>query len=58
MSDSGQKFINRNRKPRVHISYDVETYGARKSVDLPFVMGVISDLSGKSKERPEGSRVL
>lgn len=49
MSDSGQKFISRNRKPRVHISYDVETYGARKSIELPFVMGVISDLSGKSE---------
>jgi type VI secretion system protein ImpB len=49
MSDSGQKFISRNRKPRVHITYDVETYGARKSVELPFVMGVISDLSGKSE---------
>lgn len=49
MSDSGQKFISRNRSPRVHISYDVETYGARKSVELPFVMGVISDLSGKSE---------
>ena len=49
MADSGQKFIGRNRKPRVHISYDVETYGARKSVELPFVMGVISDLSGKSE---------
>lgn len=49
MSDSGQKFISRNRSPRVHISYDVETYGARKSVELPFVMGVMSDLSGKSE---------
>ena len=49
MADSGQKFISRNRSPRVHISYDVETYGARKSVELPFVMGVISDLSGKSE---------
>ena len=48
MADSGQKFIGRNRAPRVHISYDVETYGARKSVELPFVMGVMSDLSGKS----------
>lgn len=48
MSDSGQKFIGRNRAPRVHISYDVETYGARKSVELPFVMGVLSDLSGSS----------
>lgn len=49
MADSGQKFLGRNRKPRVHITYDVETYGARKSVELPFVMGVISDLSGKSE---------
>ncbi|QUL36775.1 type VI secretion system contractile sheath small subunit [Erythrobacter sp. JK5] len=49
MADSGQKFISRNRSPRVHISYDVETYGARKSVELPFVMGVMSDLSGKSE---------
>lgn len=49
VSDSGQKFISRNRAPRVHISYDVETYGARKSVELPFVMGVMSDLSGKSE---------
>ena len=49
MSDSGQKFISRNRSPRVHISYDVETYGAKKSVELPFVMGVMSDLSGKSE---------
>ncbi len=49
MSESGQKFVGRNRSPRVHISYDVETYGARKSVELPFVMGVMSDLSGKSE---------
>ena len=49
MADSGQKFIGRNRAPRVHISYDVETYGAKKSVELPFVMGVMSDLSGKSE---------
>ena len=49
MYDSGQKLISRNRAPRVDISYDVETYGARKSVELPFVMGVMSDLSGKSE---------
>ena len=45
---SGQRFIRDNRKPRVHIEYEVETYGARQKVELPFVMGVISDLSGKS----------
>jgi len=48
MADSGQKFIGRNRSPRVHITYDVETYGAKKSVEIPFIMGVMSDLSGKS----------
>ena len=45
---SGQRFIRENRKPRVHIEYEVETYGARQKVELPFVRGVISDLSGKS----------
>lgn len=48
MSGSSQKFIGRNRAPRVQIEYDVELYGAEKKVDLPFVMGVVSDLSGKS----------
>jgi type VI secretion system protein ImpB len=45
---SGQRFIKENRAPRVHIEYEVETYGARQKVELPFVMGVMSDLSGKS----------
>lgn len=49
MADS-QKFIARNRAPRVQIEYDVEVYGAEKKVQLPFVMGVMSDLSGKSEE--------
>src|ERR1700722_18254230 len=44
---SSQKFIARNRAPRVQIEYDVETYGAEKKVQLPFVVGVMSDLSGK-----------
>lgn len=47
---SSQKFISRNRKPRVHIEYDVERYGAEKKVQLPFVMGVMSDLSGNPKD--------
>ena len=47
---SSQKFINRNRAPRVHIEYDVELYGAEKKVELPFVAGVIADLSGKPAE--------
>lgn len=45
---SSQKFIARNRAPRVQIEYDVELYGAEKKVQLPFVMGVMADLSGKS----------
>jgi type VI secretion system protein ImpB len=47
---SSQKFIARNRAPRVQIEYDVETYGAEKKVQLPFVVGVMSDLSGKPAE--------
>ncbi|MBK6851467.1 MAG: type VI secretion system contractile sheath small subunit [Burkholderiales bacterium] len=47
MATSSQKFIARNRAPRVQIEYDVETYGAEKKVQVPFVMGVMSDLSGK-----------
>ena len=43
MATSSQKFIARNRAPRVQIEYDVELYGAEKKVQLPFVMGVLSD---------------
>jgi type VI secretion system protein ImpB len=50
MATSSQKFIARNRAPRVQIEYDVELYGAEKKVQLPFVMGVMSDLSGKPAE--------
>lgn len=46
---SSQKFIARNRAPRVQIEYDVELYGAQKKVQLPFVMGVMADLAGKSE---------
>jgi type VI secretion system protein ImpB len=48
--ESSQKFIARNRAPRVQIEYDVEEYGADKTVQLPFVMGVMADLAGKPKE--------
>jgi type VI secretion system protein ImpB len=54
MATSSQKFIARNRAPRVQIEYDVELYGAEKKVQLPFVMGVLSDLSGKSNEPQPG----
>jgi type VI secretion system protein ImpB len=45
---SSQKFVGRNRAPRVQIEYDVELYGAEKKVQLPFVMGVLADLSGNA----------
>jgi type VI secretion system protein ImpB len=48
--ESSQKFIARNRAPRVQIEYDVELYGAEKKVQIPFVMGVLSDLSGNPAE--------
>lgn len=46
----GQKFIARNRAPRVQIEYDVEVFGSQKKVQLPFVMGVLADLAGKPAE--------
>ena len=52
MADSSQKFLARNRAPRVQIEYDVELYGAEKKVQLPFVMGVLADLSGKPAQPP------
>jgi type VI secretion system protein ImpB len=55
---SSQKFIARNRAPRVQIEYDVELYGAEKKVQLPFVMGVMANLSGNPAEPlpPVGER--
>ena len=47
---SSQKFIARNRAPRVQIEYDVEVYGAQKKVQIPFVMGVMADLSGDARD--------
>ena len=44
---NSQKFMARNRAPRVQIEYDVEVYGSEKKIQLPFVMGVMADLSGK-----------
>lgn len=48
--ESSQKFIQRNRAPRVQIEYDVETNGAMQKKQIPFIMGVLADLSGKSAE--------
>ncbi len=49
-AQSSQKFIKKNRAPRVQVEYDVELYGAEKKVSLPFVTGVMADLSGKPAE--------
>jgi type VI secretion system protein ImpB len=51
---SSQKFIARNRAPRVQIEYDVEIYGSEKKIELPFVMGVLADLSGNPVEALPG----
>ena len=48
-SDSATGFIKRNRPPRVNISY-ADPYDAEKMVELPFVMGVLSDLSGNASK--------
>ncbi|MEI5677252.1 type VI secretion system contractile sheath small subunit [Mesorhizobium sp. CGMCC 1.15528] len=55
MSESKAKVIERNRAPRVQISYDVETYGSPTTVELPVVMGVMADLSGAS-QTPEAQK--
>jgi type VI secretion system protein ImpB len=52
MTDSGQKLIARNRAPRVQVEYDVELYGSRKKVQIPFVMGVMADLAGSPEDTP------
>ena len=48
--ESAQKKKERVRPPRVHITYEVETGGATKMKELPFVMGVLADLSGSPSE--------
>jgi type VI secretion system protein ImpB len=57
---SSQSFIGRNRPPRVQIQYDLDLNGANKKVQLPFIMGVMADLAGKSESReattPAGDR--
>jgi type VI secretion system protein ImpB len=50
MPESLQHRLDRVRRPRVHITYDVETGGAMKKVELPFVVGVLADLSGQPKQ--------
>jgi len=48
--ESGQKKLGRVRPPRVHITYDVEIGDAIEMKELPFVLGVLSDLSGNPDE--------
>ena len=50
MSDSLQHKLDRVRQPRVQITYDVETGGALQQKELPFVVGVMADLSGKPEK--------
>src|SRR5581483_8111133 len=50
MSQSLQHKLDRVRRPRVQITYDVETNGAMQKVELPFVVGVMADLSGQPKD--------
>jgi len=49
-ASSSQKFIARHRAPRVQIEYDVELYGASRKTQLPFVIGVLAELSGQPAE--------
>lgn len=49
-SESLQHKLDRVRRPRVQITYDVETNGAMQKVELPFVVGVMADLSAQPKE--------
>lgn len=56
-SESTQGKITRVRKPRVHITYDVETGGAIEMKELPFVVGVLADLSGQPVVDEEGKKV-
>ncbi len=50
MAESVHDKLKRVRKPRVHITYDVETEGAVVEKELPFVMGVLGDFSGNPTE--------
>jgi type VI secretion system protein ImpB len=58
MATSSQKSIDRNRRPRVHLKYDIEVGNATKTVELPFIVGVMADLSGKPADplKPLGER--
>ena len=48
--ESLQKKLSRERPPRVHITYDVHTDGAIEKREIPFVVGVLADLSGQPEQ--------
>jgi type VI secretion system protein ImpB len=50
MSESLQEKLGRVRKPRVHITYDVETGGAIEMKELPFIVGIMANLSGQPED--------
>jgi type VI secretion system protein ImpB len=50
MAESTQHKLDRVRPPRVQITYDVEVGAAIKQVELPFVVGIMSDLAGKQSD--------
>ena len=50
MSESTQHKLNRVRSPRVQITYDVETGGAAEKKEIPFIVGILAPLSGKSEK--------
>jgi type VI secretion system protein ImpB len=52
MADSLQKWVGRNRPPRVQITYDVEIGDAMEKRELPLVVGVMADLMGKPASAP------
>ena len=56
-SESTQHKLDRVRKPRVHITYDVETGGAIEMKELPFVVGVLADLTGQPLVDDEGKKI-
>ena len=55
-SDSLQHKLDRVRRPRVQITYDVETGGAMEKKELPFVVGAMADLSGQPKDPQKAMR--
>ena len=56
MAESIHNKLKKVRKPRVHITYDVETNGAVEKKELPFVMGVMGDYSGDNTENKKALR--